>query len=156
MRSNLYCLHHVESAKQLNIPTILLFPVPPSTKNIFITFVLVSICQVTEDQVLDMLERILVNNNSTMVTKEYCLMAIMKLSTRFTQTTLRIRKLINIHGTSTNTELQQRSVEFTALFSKHDTMRYVIMKQFLLNIQELNYFESYDKVTCRLMGFMNT
>ena len=84
---------------------------------------MVFVWQVTEDQVLDMLERILVNNNSTTVTKEYSLMAIMKLSTRFTQTTLRIRKLINIHGTSTNTELQQRSVEFTALFSKHDTMR---------------------------------
>ena len=32
--------------------------------------------------------------------------------------------MINIYGTSTNTELQQRSVEYTALFSsKHEGMR---------------------------------
>lgn len=44
--------------------------------------------QVTEDEVLDVLEKILVNNNSTVITKEYAVTAIMKLSTRFTQTTL--------------------------------------------------------------------
>ena len=37
-----------------------------------------------------------------------------------------IRKLINIYGTSTNIELQQRSVEYTSLFAKHDSMRWVL------------------------------
>lgn len=44
--------------------------------------------QVTEDDVLDVLEKILVNNNSTVITKEYAVTAIMKLSTRFSQSLL--------------------------------------------------------------------
>ena len=37
----------------------------------------------SEDEVLGVLERGLVNNNSLMVSKEYCINAIVKLSTRF-------------------------------------------------------------------------
>lgn len=40
--------------------------------------------QVTEDEVLDVLEGLLVSNLSTPVTRGYSLTAIMKLSTRFT------------------------------------------------------------------------
>lgn len=79
--------------------------------------------QVTEDEVLDVMEKILVNNNSTVLTKQYAVTAIMKLSTRFSSSISRIRKLINIYSTSTNTELQQRSVEYTSLFGSHDSMR---------------------------------
>ena len=50
----------------------------------------------------------------------------------------RIRKLINIYGTSTNVELQQRSVEYTSLFQKHDSMRYVPMSAFFLIRSDLN------------------
>lgn len=41
------------------------------------------ISQVTEDEVLDVLEGLLVSNLSTPVTRGYSLTAIMKLSTRF-------------------------------------------------------------------------
>ena len=37
----------------------------------------------SEDEVLDVLTKVLVNNNSTVVSKEYCINAIVKLSTRF-------------------------------------------------------------------------
>ena len=40
--------------------------------------------QVAEEDVLDVLEKILVCNNSAVITKEYALTAIMKLSSRFT------------------------------------------------------------------------
>lgn len=42
--------------------------------------------QVTEDEVLDILESVLISNMSTSVTRGYALTAIMKLSTRFTCT----------------------------------------------------------------------
>ena len=42
------------------------------------------VLQVTEDEVLDLLEKILINNNSSLVSKQYALNAIVKLSTRFT------------------------------------------------------------------------
>ena len=45
--------------------------------------VCVYVTQVTEDEVLQVLERVLVNNNSLLVSKEYCINAIVKLSTRF-------------------------------------------------------------------------
>ena len=39
--------------------------------------------QITEEEVLEVLERVLVNNNSSPVSKQYCINAIVKLSTRF-------------------------------------------------------------------------
>lgn len=42
--------------------------------------------QVTEDEVLDILESVLISNMSASVTRGYALTAIMKLSTRFTCT----------------------------------------------------------------------
>ena len=43
---------------------------------------------VSEEQVLEVLEKILVNNNSSIVTKEYCINAIVKLSTRFSSSSM--------------------------------------------------------------------
>jgi AP-1 complex subunit gamma-1 len=40
---------------------------------------------VTEDEVLEVLERVLIDNNSAVLTKEYCVTAIVKLSTRFSK-----------------------------------------------------------------------
>jgi len=39
--------------------------------------------QVTEDEVLEVMEKILVNNNSSGTTKQYAITAVVKLSTRF-------------------------------------------------------------------------
>uniref|UniRef100_A0A4W5LMF3 AP-1 complex subunit gamma n=1 Tax=Hucho hucho TaxID=62062 RepID=A0A4W5LMF3_9TELE len=58
--------------------------------------------QVTEDEVLDVLEGLLVSNLSTPVTRGYSLTAIMKLSTRFSSVCLkissRIKKVVSIYG----------------------------------------------------------
>uniref|UniRef100_A0A4W4H045 AP-1 complex subunit gamma n=1 Tax=Electrophorus electricus TaxID=8005 RepID=A0A4W4H045_ELEEL len=79
--------------------------------------------QVTEDEVLDVLEGLLVSNLSTPVTRGYSLTAIMKLSTRFSSVN-RIKKVVSIYGSSIDVELQQRAVEYNALFKKYDHMRY--------------------------------
>uniref|UniRef100_A0A8C0IHH1 AP-1 complex subunit gamma n=1 Tax=Bubo bubo TaxID=30461 RepID=A0A8C0IHH1_BUBBB len=78
--------------------------------------------QVTEDEVLDILESVLISNMSASVTRGYALTAIMKLSTRFTCTVNRIKKVVSIYGSSIDVELQQRAVEYNALFKKYDHM----------------------------------
>ncbi|OWF34773.1 AP-1 complex subunit gamma-1-like isoform X2 [Mizuhopecten yessoensis] len=85
--------------------------------------------QFTEEEVVIVLEKVLTNNNSTEVTKEYCITAIMKLSSRFRTSMGRIKKLIEYYSTSVNVELQQRSVEYTSVFTKFDHMRSALLEQ---------------------------
>uniref|UniRef100_A0A8B9I1B7 AP-1 complex subunit gamma n=1 Tax=Astyanax mexicanus TaxID=7994 RepID=A0A8B9I1B7_ASTMX len=70
--------------------------------------------QVTEDEVLDVLEGLLVSNLSAPVTRGYSLTAIMKLSTRFSSVN-RIKKVVSIYGSSIDVELQQRAVEYNCV-----------------------------------------
>uniref|UniRef100_A0A673J4Z0 AP-1 complex subunit gamma n=1 Tax=Sinocyclocheilus rhinocerous TaxID=307959 RepID=A0A673J4Z0_9TELE len=84
--------------------------------------------QVSEDEVLDVLEGLLVSNLSTPVTRGYSLTAIMKLSTRFSSMN-RIKKVVSIYGSSIDVELQQRAVEYNALFKKYDHMRPALLER---------------------------
>lgn len=81
--------------------------------------------EITDSDVLDVLEKLLLSSNSLTVTKQYAVIAIMKLSTRLGPSVQdQVKRLINVYGSSTNVELQQRSVEFTSLFNrKHDPIR---------------------------------
>uniref|UniRef100_A0A673IXX6 AP-1 complex subunit gamma n=1 Tax=Sinocyclocheilus rhinocerous TaxID=307959 RepID=A0A673IXX6_9TELE len=81
-----------------------------------------------EDEVLDVLEGLLVSNLSTPVTRGYSLTAIMKLSTRFSSMN-RIKKVVSIYGSSIDVELQQRAVEYNALFKKYDHMRPALLER---------------------------
>uniref|UniRef100_F6UVW5 AP-1 complex subunit gamma n=1 Tax=Xenopus tropicalis TaxID=8364 RepID=F6UVW5_XENTR len=85
--------------------------------------------QVTEDEVLDILESILISNMSTSVTRGFALTAIMKNSTRFNNTVNRIKKVVSIYGSSIDVELQQRAVEYNALFKKYDHMRPALLER---------------------------
>ncbi|GFS06594.1 AP-1 complex subunit gamma-1 [Elysia marginata] len=84
--------------------------------------------QVSNDEVISLLERILANNNSSVVTKEYAITALMKLSSRFSDCSARLRQVIAQYGSSTNVELQQRSVEYSNLFVKFDNMRSALLE----------------------------
>uniref|UniRef100_A0A4W6E8Y9 AP-1 complex subunit gamma n=1 Tax=Lates calcarifer TaxID=8187 RepID=A0A4W6E8Y9_LATCA len=81
-----------------------------------------------QDEVLDVLEGLLVSNLSTPVTRGYALTAIMKLSTRFSSVN-RIKKVVSIYGSSIDVELQQRAVEYNALFKKYDHMRPALLER---------------------------
>ncbi|XP_043566086.1 AP-1 complex subunit gamma-1-like isoform X3 [Chiloscyllium plagiosum] len=85
--------------------------------------------QVTEDEVLDVLEKILQSSLSALTTREYALTAIMKLSTRLQSSTNRIRKAVSIYGSSLDVELQQRAVEYSALFMRFDHMRPALLER---------------------------
>uniref|UniRef100_A0A8C2BHE4 AP-1 complex subunit gamma n=1 Tax=Cyprinus carpio TaxID=7962 RepID=A0A8C2BHE4_CYPCA len=84
--------------------------------------------QVNDLYVLDVLEGLLVSNLSTPVTRGYSLTAIMKLSTRFSSLN-RIKKVVSIYGSSIDVELQQRAVEYNALFKKYDHMRPALLER---------------------------
>uniref|UniRef100_A0A671QUS9 AP-1 complex subunit gamma n=1 Tax=Sinocyclocheilus anshuiensis TaxID=1608454 RepID=A0A671QUS9_9TELE len=80
--------------------------------------------QVTEDDVLDALETVLQSHMSSPATRGFALTATMKLSTRITDNVDRIRSIVSIYGSCIDLELQQRAVEYNALFKKYDHMRY--------------------------------
>ena len=66
---------------------------------------------------------------STQVTKEYALTALMKLTTRFTTCTDQIQLIINNYTTNTDIELQQRSVEYDAIFRKYEPLRQGLLER---------------------------
>uniref|UniRef100_A0A672HSE2 AP-1 complex subunit gamma n=1 Tax=Salarias fasciatus TaxID=181472 RepID=A0A672HSE2_SALFA len=79
--------------------------------------------QVSEDDVLDALETVLQSHMSSPATRGFALTATMKLSTRITENVDRIRSIVSIYGSCIDVELQQRAVEYNALFKKYDHMR---------------------------------
>lgn len=84
---------------------------------------------VTENDVLDVLESLLYSSHSTSTTKDYALTAVMKLSTRFSSTLERIKNVINKFEVNMDVELQQRGVEFGSLFSMHNSMRPALLER---------------------------
>ncbi|XP_060729896.1 AP-1 complex subunit gamma-like 2 [Tachysurus vachellii] len=85
--------------------------------------------QVTEDDVLDALETVLQSHMSSSATRGFALTAIMKLSTRITANVDRIRSIVSIYGSCIDLELQQRAVEYNALFKKYDHIRAAVLER---------------------------
>ncbi|XP_017276375.1 AP-1 complex subunit gamma-like 2 [Kryptolebias marmoratus] len=85
--------------------------------------------QVTEDDVLDALETVLQSHMSSPTTRGFALTATMKLSTRITENVDRIRSIVSIYGSCIDVELQQRAVEYNALFKKYDHMRAAVLER---------------------------
>ncbi|XP_011409718.1 PREDICTED: AP-1 complex subunit gamma-1 [Amphimedon queenslandica] len=79
--------------------------------------------EVTEEDVLDVVLKVLKSPQSSQITRSYAINAIMKLSTRFSSTLPQIKSIISQYCNNLDTELQQRAVEYGAIFSKHDGMR---------------------------------
>ena len=82
---------------------------------------------VSEREVVNILHSILVSPLTTSLTKGFVLSALMKLTTRFHSGVDEIRRLIDRYRSSINTELQQRAVEYSSLFSM-DTMRTALLE----------------------------
>jgi len=72
---------------------------------------------VSEVDTLDLFEQILRNSITSAVTRQYALTALLKLSSRFSQSSLaRIRDMISQFKNSIHVELQQRSCEYLQMF----------------------------------------
>ncbi|XP_064404142.1 AP-1 complex subunit gamma-1-like [Halichondria panicea] len=78
---------------------------------------------VNEDEVLDIVEQVLQSPQSSQSTREYAINAVMKLSTRFSVSLPRIKAIVSRYTDHLDMELQQRAVEYSAIFGKHDQMR---------------------------------
>lgn len=76
--------------------------------------------QVNEDDVIDLFNRILKHNLTDVITKEYALNSLAKLSIKFSQGGVSsIRKLIAPFAKSMNAELQQRSCEYLSIIDNN-------------------------------------
>jgi AP-1 complex subunit gamma-1 len=78
----------------------------------------------TDSQVIDVVAELLVLENPTL--KGYCLNALVKLTTRLAQGIDRIKSLIAEHKGSVTLDLQQRAVEYHALFKFDEIRRSVV------------------------------
>ena len=78
---------------------------------------------VTESEVVAWYKSILEASAMTIVTKQYAVMSLTKLSTRFSQVTGEIQQIIEGFGTNLDSDLQQRGVEFGQLFRSQAGMR---------------------------------
>jgi AP-1 complex subunit gamma-1 len=77
----------------------------------------------TEEQVIDLYQKLLWSPQNTTTTKQYALMSLTKLSTRFTSTNNKIQQIISSFCSSLHIELQQRGVEFSQFFGKYSHLR---------------------------------
>ncbi|KAK6948710.1 hypothetical protein Daesc_010480 [Daldinia eschscholtzii] len=86
--------------------------------------------EVKEHEIIDLFTTILNSSYGTQVSTEYIVTALVKLSTRFSDPTQieRIKRLLQIHQTSLDVEIQQRAVEYGNLFAYDDIRRGVLEK----------------------------
>ncbi|XP_027198587.1 adaptor protein complex 1, gamma subunit [Dermatophagoides pteronyssinus] len=78
---------------------------------------------VDESQIIEKCHEIFIKNQITLVTEEYTINALIKLSVRFPNQTAKVKQIVDFFGCSHSIELQQRSVEFATLFSRHNKLR---------------------------------
>lgn len=85
--------------------------------------------EIKESDVVDVCEQIMSSNLMVLVTKEYTLAALTKLSVRFADSAARIKRIVDLYGCDHSVELQQRAVEFSALFTKYDNLRPSVLER---------------------------
>ncbi|KAH0951556.1 hypothetical protein HN011_005403 [Eciton burchellii] len=83
----------------------------------------------TEDEIIDVYQRLLWNPQNIVVTKQYTLLSLTKLSTRFQKGHEKIRQIIDTFGSNLHIELQQRGIEFSQLFRKYDHLRPALLER---------------------------
>ncbi|CAG8443875.1 10855_t:CDS:10 [Ambispora leptoticha] len=86
--------------------------------------------EVTESEVVDLMESILAGPYANQVTREFVLTALMKLTGRFTNSVViqRIQAILEKFSTSIEVEIQQRAVEYSNLF-KFESIRPAILER---------------------------
>ncbi|KAK7790111.1 hypothetical protein R5R35_007083 [Gryllus longicercus] len=83
----------------------------------------------SEDDVITVYQRLLWSTQNTIVTKQYALLSLMKLSSRFQAGNDKIRQIVDTFGSHLNIELQQRGVEFSQLFRKYEHLRPALLER---------------------------
>ncbi|KAI2463993.1 Adaptor protein complex AP-1 gamma subunit [Annulohypoxylon bovei var. microspora] len=86
--------------------------------------------EVKEHEIIDVFTTILNSSYATQIATEYIVTALVKLSTRLSDSSQleRIQRLLQFHQTSLDVEVQQRAVEYGNLFAYDDIRRGVLEK----------------------------
>ncbi|KAI8638021.1 adaptin N terminal region-domain-containing protein [Parasitella parasitica] len=89
-----------------------------------------AVIEVSDFLVVKLLESILLGPYANQVTREYVMTALMKLSSRLSDSSAqaKIKELLNEHTVSMEVEIQQRAVEYTNLFS-YDSIRPAVLER---------------------------
>lgn len=94
--------------------------------------------EVSESDVIDLLESILAGPFANQVLREYIITALMKLTSRFSSSSSseRVKQLLVGFSTSIEVEIQQRAVEFTNLFQYDEIRPAVLERMPVMQIKE--------------------
>ncbi|KAJ7953650.1 AP-1 complex subunit gamma [Quillaja saponaria] len=84
---------------------------------------------VTESDAVDIVEISMKRHTSDLTTKSMALIALLKLSSRFTSCSERIRDIIIQQKGNLVLELQQRSIEFNSIIAKHQNIRSALVER---------------------------
>ncbi|KAL0327245.1 UNVERIFIED_CONTAM: AP-1 complex subunit gamma-2 [Sesamum angustifolium] len=84
---------------------------------------------VTEADAVDVVETALGRYSSDLTTRAMCLIALLKLSSRFPSCSKRINDIVRHHKGSFMLELQQRAIEFNSIIEKHQKIRSALVER---------------------------
>ncbi|KAL9246473.1 hypothetical protein vseg_020003 [Gypsophila vaccaria] len=84
---------------------------------------------VTESDAIDVIEIAIKRHSSNITTNSMCLVALLKLSSRFPACSQRVKQIIMQYKGSLLLELQQRAVEFNSIIEKHQNIRSALMER---------------------------
>ncbi|KAL0296973.1 UNVERIFIED_CONTAM: AP-1 complex subunit gamma-2 [Sesamum radiatum] len=84
---------------------------------------------VTEADAVDVVETALGRYSSDLTTRAMCLIALLKLSSRFPSCSKRINDIVRHHKGSFVLELQQRAIEFNSIIEKHQKIRSALVER---------------------------
>uniref|UniRef100_A0A0E0K6I2 AP-1 complex subunit gamma n=1 Tax=Oryza punctata TaxID=4537 RepID=A0A0E0K6I2_ORYPU len=79
--------------------------------------------QVTESDAVDAVQLALNRYSADVTTRAMCLVALLKLSSRFPSTSERIKQIVSQNKENIVLELQQRSIEFSSIIQRHQSIR---------------------------------
>lgn len=84
---------------------------------------------VQSDEIVATCEEITASSLMSIVTKEYTINTLIKLSARYPNCAPKIKSIVDAFGCHMNVELQQRSVEFSTIFTKHNQLRLSLLEK---------------------------
>ncbi|XP_071692165.1 AP-1 complex subunit gamma-2-like isoform X2 [Rutidosis leptorrhynchoides] len=84
---------------------------------------------VTENDAVDVVEIAIKRHTSDLTTRAMCLIALLKLSSRFPSCSQRIKDIVTQTKGSLLLELQQRSIEFDSIIEKHQNIRSALVER---------------------------
>ncbi|CAN6214942.1 unnamed protein product [Urochloa humidicola] len=93
---------------------------------------------VTESDAVDAIEVALKRYSADVTTRAMCLVSLLKLSSRFPPTSERIKEIIAQNKGNTVLELQQRSIEFSSIIQRHQSIKSSLLERMPV-LDEANY-----------------